>query len=398
MDLNYPISNFSGLGKEMKMFSREGYTPTLVIIGRNSRIAYSYEGYITEEDLRIEISNALDSFGVLQQVEKFDNIYLKGTDTISTGSKFVSLPGNAIDLEILSGHDESIVSAQIYGSDMILNEGINTGITQVKIAVSSGGESFADSFSVMVYPDNANIIDFEALENWRDIFYLSGEGTWTESQEDVFHGATGLKTDPFPSPDYENGMNRSVITTEFQTDREDTIFFAYKISSQFDSDGAGFYLNRQWVEFPDKKWSGEVDWSFAQYPVKAGDNTAEWDYFKYEYGSAGKDAAWLDLIRIPGTVTGIESSVKPGNITLVSNYPNPFNGSTVLSYRLERNSEVRLSVYNSTGQKVMEKDPGVEKAGNKSLRITFDGFESGIYFFNLTAGKEIISGKLLYIK
>ena len=49
-----------------------------------------------------------------------------------------------------------------------------------------------------------------------------------------------------------------------------------------------------------------------------------------------------------------QSSDSPSIIELLPNYPNPFNPSTQILFRLTKASWVELSIYNTQGQKVRE--------------------------------------------
>jgi hypothetical protein len=76
----------------------------------------------------------------------------------------------------------------------------------------------------------------------------------------------------------------------------------------------------------------------------------------------------------------------PQEFALCGNYPNPFNATTVITYELPRRADVRLEVYNISGQKVATLLNGNQEAGYKS--VTWDASEtsSGVYFYKLTAG------------
>lgn len=63
-----------------------------------------------------------------------------------------------------------------------------------------------------------------------------------------------------------------------------------------------------------------------------------------------------------------------------SNYPNPFNPSTNISYSIRANNFVSLKVYNSIGKEVAELVNEIQGAGNYT--IPFDGrnLSSGVYY------------------
>jgi len=76
----------------------------------------------------------------------------------------------------------------------------------------------------------------------------------------------------------------------------------------------------------------------------------------------------------------------PSEFALLSNYPNPFNASTLISYELPTDTHVKLEIYNLFGQKVATVVDGQQEAGYES--VTWDASEvsSGLYFYKLTAG------------
>jgi len=88
----------------------------------------------------------------------------------------------------------------------------------------------------------------------------------------------------------------------------------------------------------------------------------------------------------------------PFEFALLSNYPNPFNASTVISYELPMNTHVKLEVYNLLGNKVATLADGEQQAGYKS--VTWDASEvaSGIYFYKLTAGDFTQTKRMMLVK
>lgn len=83
-----------------------------------------------------------------------------------------------------------------------------------------------------------------------------------------------------------------------------------------------------------------------------------------------------------------------GEYELLSAYPNPFNLSTTIPYRLNREAAVRLAVFNLQGQLIKVLAEGVQPAG--SHRVLWDGLDeegnivpSGVYMIRLeTTGRH----------
>ena len=81
-----------------------------------------------------------------------------------------------------------------------------------------------------------------------------------------------------------------------------------------------------------------------------------------------------------------EAEAPPLSFHLDSNYPNPFNPSTIIAFALAQDADAVLTVYNVLGQKVatlMDR-----RLGAGSYQITFDagGLTTGVYYYQLEAG------------
>jgi hypothetical protein len=382
------------------MFAGSTATPQLVIIGKNSRVVFSYYGYIVESDIRSAIESALKEFGDLQQIEKLNNVFLdQSILTVGLTQKFVSLSGTPISYSVSYNSDPGIVNAEIILNDLVLTRGANTGIAEIQI---SGAVSVSDSvhslFKVMTYPGGAQVVGFEDGESWSDNIYYLGGSVWNSDRSEYMTGSSSLRTGYIPAPEYAGEVNWTMARMEFNSDYDDTLAFAYKISSQYNSDGFEFSIDDTVIEFSDGRWSGEIDWSFAEFPVKAGNHTVDWDYFKWDYGFAGKDAAWIDIVRIPGILSGIETETAVSGHELIRNYPNPFNSTTVLMFKLKSDSAPFLTVFNTKGEAVIEKNIGGMIKGLNTYNLDFGNFESGTYFYRLKASDLVMTGRMLYLK
>ena len=79
----------------------------------------------------------------------------------------------------------------------------------------------------------------------------------------------------------------------------------------------------------------------------------------------------------------------PSTYSLSQNYPNPFNPSTTIKFALPFDSNVKLTVYNITGQVVKVLTNGMLSAGNHNVVFNFNesgvNLSSGIYFYTLEA-------------
>jgi len=99
-------------------------------------------------------------------------------------------------------------------------------------------------------------------------------------------------------------------------------------------------------------------------------------------------------------VSGVESQVggMPTAYTLEQNYPNPFNPTTQIVFTLPMSSQVSIEVFNLLGQKVRTLVNDTRDAGTYTATFDGAGLTSGVYFYRLTAGNQVIAKKMMLMK
>ncbi len=108
-----------------------------------------------------------------------------------------------------------------------------------------------------------------------------------------------------------------------------------------------------------------------------------------------------DVTRTLFETDEIETPTLP--LVLDQNHPNPFNPSTEIRFSLPHRCAVRLDVFDAAGRLIRVLHDGTLGQGRHS--IVWDGTNnagraavSGVYFYRLRAGKEIISKKMVLLK
>jgi hypothetical protein len=83
--------------------------------------------------------------------------------------------------------------------------------------------------------------------------------------------------------------------------------------------------------------------------------------------------------------------------------PNPFNPSTAICFELENESEIKLSIYNVKGQIVKTLVNETYRPG--AYQVIWDGddqsgqkMSSGVYFYRMECGEDVINSKMLMLK
>jgi len=83
---------------------------------------------------------------------------------------------------------------------------------------------------------------------------------------------------------------------------------------------------------------------------------------------------------------GEQEECIPTITKLYSNYPNPFNPSTTISFSLPKEENIELTIYNIKGQKVKTLYSGIAEEGKHTM--VWEGKDSN--------GKEVSSGIYFY--
>jgi hypothetical protein len=98
----------------------------------------------------------------------------------------------------------------------------------------------------------------------------------------------------------------------------------------------------------------------------------------------------------------------PKESALLANYPNPFNPETWIPYKLAKDADVTIRIYNITGQLVKRFELGHKESGfylSKEKTAYWDGrneagekVASGVYFYTIHAGNFTATKRMILVK
>ncbi|MFA5834681.1 MAG: T9SS type A sorting domain-containing protein [Bacteroidota bacterium] len=130
------------------------------------------------------------------------------------------------------------------------------------------------------------------------------------------------------------------------------------------------------------------------------------------FASVNENGLWsLPLSSIVLDVRNTKINIALNEFILAQNYPNPFNPSTTIRYSVPERSNVRLSIFNTLGQKISEivnetKDAGSYEQSINASQLSSGisakgarppsvglGYASGVYFYRIEATSTQNSGK-----
>ncbi len=88
----------------------------------------------------------------------------------------------------------------------------------------------------------------------------------------------------------------------------------------------------------------------------------------------------------------------PTGYSISDNYPNPFNPKTRITLTLPNNGNVRITLFNVAGQRVLSDIEKFYNAGTNFVDLELNGLPNGIYFARLTLdGKYTVTKKLILL-
>lgn len=132
--------------------------------------------------------------------------------------------------------------------------------------------------------------------------------------------------------------------------------------------------------------------------------TRSWFFRQYE-NEDGPCVAALDANTLVPNGTLDVAPPTPVALELLGNFPNPFRGTTSVSFRLPQASNVSLDVFDLQGRLVHSHAYGVQAAGEARVHVAPFAGHAGVYLYrvsvsdpNTGASKGTLSGKMLVME
>lgn len=99
----------------------------------------------------------------------------------------------------------------------------------------------------------------------------------------------------------------------------------------------------------------------------------------------------------PTSITNNNLS-SPSTFSISQNYPNPFNSSTSVAVELPSETDLTLSVFDATGNLVLNAYDGILSSGRHNISINAEDLSSGIYFYKVTCKFGSLYRKMILLK
>ena len=113
-----------------------------------------------------------------------------------------------------------------------------------------------------------------------------------------------------------------------------------------------------------------------------------------------KNKPTTDNVDLYFNLTGTEKNIgeTPNSFKLFQNFPNPFNPSTIIKYKIPKESFVFIKVYDIIGREIATLVSEQQKAGYYNVQFNAANLPTGIYFYRISSGNYSAVNKMLLLK
>ncbi|HVO76710.1 MAG TPA: FlgD immunoglobulin-like domain containing protein [Candidatus Bathyarchaeia archaeon] len=195
---------------------------------------------------------------------------------------------------------------------------------------------------------------------------------------------------------YTAGISSTVdvaITSFFGELKEDAVLLSWTVSASTPVDGYNVYRAQgaagTFARLNDALIPRDRGGSYKDETALAG------AAYVYRIGAVSGDKEWYSQ--------SVSLALPPKPVTLYQNYPNPFNPSTSIVFYLPLAQHATLVIYDVKGSRVRTLVDEAQPVGRHAVR--WDGKNdngvqvgSGVYYYRLKAGKDIITKKLVVVR
>lgn len=286
----------------------------------------------------------------------------------STSSQLSALAmGSSSDIEF-----EVTVAGNVSSGTMV----------ELGLDLTDGCKSADEAFNHKV---GAIVEDFETGDFTAYDWQEGGNSPWVIDYNTVYAGNNSSASGTI------GDQQTSVMTLTLDCTQDDVIGFYYKVSSEDTYDFLKFFID----DVLQEEWSGEIDWTFAEYDVDMGERTFKWEYYKDYSVSSGDDKAWVDDIELPQhDMVGINESLSTLTYTL---YPNPANEMINFGFEAEADKNYTISLLDMQGKLITTRNVN-QSGGYNQMTFNTSALAEGLYQILINDGEHVVGQKFVVSK
>ncbi|HKJ44947.1 MAG TPA: T9SS type A sorting domain-containing protein [Balneolales bacterium] len=239
---------------------------------------------------------------------------------------------------------------------------------------------------------------FQVWVNYsKSLFKYDPEGHLIKETDQDWNGSSWINSYLF---EYKFGSNNEWSEWTLSTWYSTEWGLYYHILFNYDSVNRRTKLNGQYWDAANTKWINDYRYLLT---YDSNDNAIEVSEQNWN-----KDI-WVNYFRTQNFYTStrpgeLPTPIERNNIeipihaSLYQNYPNPFNPATQIRYDLNTPGLVHLDIYDVTGKIVARLINSFQASGSHFITFRANNLSSGVYFYRLQEGNNIITKKMLLIK
>ncbi len=136
------------------------------------------------------------------------------------------------------------------------------------------------------------------------------------------------------------------------------------------------------------------EWALKSVPIPFGAQTAN-TRFKFEYTTGNEsNSIYIDDINMTGVLGITDQTLNEANVSI---YPNPTGQTATLSYTLNKKGDVKISLVDVLGKKIMEVNNLSQVEGHYTFEISKQALDlqNGVYFVKFSIDNAAVTKKLV---
>lgn len=191
-----------------------------------------------------------------------------------------------------------------------------------------------------------------------------------------------------------NGLLPVELTSFTSNVNANNVYLRWTTSSEINN--AGFEIQRR--EFISKNWEarGYIDGNINSSEPKV-----------YEFIDRGIEPGIYNYRLRQSDINGnfeyfelaeLVSISNPERFELFQNFPNPFNPSTTITYKITESAKVKLTLYDAVGKIVRQLVNEDLDAGYHQYELDASSLGSGVYYYRIESGNSVDVKSMLLVK
>ena len=316
------------------------------------------------------------------EFEKIKDVFIQRFDLNgkrlwgNNGKRIINIKGNQFGQRIVHNKKGNIILAWI---DKKPNSSANSLFIQ---KLDAKGNLLWDSLGVIISSSK------EAEKSYLNLI-ADGEGGAIA----VFKGTANRKNEIYGQKIFSTGTYASQVlgfNAELINDSVKVYWYAAN-----ESDGTRYDIYRSTSEEADKD-----NWKLIASLMK--ENKSSDNYYEFYDWPDLSGTLYYRIAQIINNVEPHYSSIEKidyfrdsETIILGQNSPNPFSGSTTISFYLPESEEVSFEVFNSNIETVKKIEETEYKAGKNEIVFNANGLTAGVYFYRIKVGKFVDVKKMI---